>query len=54
MPMPIRRRDLLKRAGCGFGYLALASLAAEQAAAARARSTRWLRVCRTSPRRQSG
>ena len=31
--MPIRRRDLLKSAGCGFGYLALASLAAEQAAA---------------------
>ncbi len=33
MPVPIRRRDLLKSAGCGFGYLALASLAAEQAAA---------------------
>jgi Protein of unknown function (DUF1501) len=33
MPMSIRRRDLLKSAGCGFGYLALASLAAEQAAA---------------------
>jgi hypothetical protein len=29
----IRRRDLLKSVGCGFGYLALASLAAEQAAA---------------------
>ena len=31
--LSIRRRDLLKSAGCGFGYLALASLAAEQAAA---------------------
>jgi hypothetical protein len=33
MPVPIGRRELLKSAGCGFGYLALASLAAEQAAA---------------------
>ena len=32
MTLSIRRRDLLKSAGCGFGYLALASLAAEQAA----------------------
>src|SRR5580704_7340734 len=30
----IRRRELLKSVGCGFGYLALASLGAEQAAAA--------------------
>jgi hypothetical protein len=30
--LSMRRRDLLKSAGCGFGYLALASLAAEQAA----------------------
>jgi hypothetical protein len=28
----MRRRDLLKSMGCGFGYLALASLAAEEAA----------------------
>jgi hypothetical protein len=33
MPSAIRRRDLLKGAGCGFGYLALASLAADQAVA---------------------
>ena len=33
MTLAIRRRDLLKSVGCGFGYLALASLAAEQAAA---------------------
>ena len=33
MPVPIGRRELLKSVGCGFGYLALASLAAEQAAA---------------------
>ena len=32
MTLSMRRRDLLKSAGCGFGYLALASLAAEQAA----------------------
>ena len=30
---PIRRRDLLKSAGCGFGYLALAGLSAERARA---------------------
>ena len=30
---PIRRRDLLKNAACGFGYLALAGLAAEGARA---------------------
>ena len=34
MSLPISRRELLKNAGCGFGYLALAGLAAEQAAAA--------------------
>lgn len=28
MPRPITRRDILKSAGCGFGYLALAGLAA--------------------------
>ncbi len=33
MPQPLRRRDLLKGAACGFGYLALAGLATEQAAA---------------------
>ncbi len=33
MPRPIRRRELLKNAACGFGYLALAGLAAERAAA---------------------
>jgi Protein of unknown function (DUF1501) len=33
MPVSIGRRELLKSVGCGFGYLALASLAAEQAAA---------------------
>jgi hypothetical protein len=33
MTGPIRRRELLKTAGCGFGYLALAGLAAEQARA---------------------
>ena len=33
MLRPIRRRDLLKNAACGFGYLALAGLAAERAAA---------------------
>jgi hypothetical protein len=31
--LPISRRDLLKNVGCGFGYLALAGLAADQAAA---------------------
>ena len=30
MSCPISRRDLLKSAGCGFGYLALAGLAAER------------------------
>jgi hypothetical protein len=30
--LSMRRRDLLKSMGCGFGYLALASLAAEEAA----------------------
>ncbi len=34
MSHPLSRRDLLKTAGCGFGYLALAGLSAEQAAAA--------------------
>src|SRR5262245_58741246 len=33
---PITRRDWLRSTGCGFGYLALAGLAAEQAAAASA------------------
>src|SRR5436309_10773426 len=33
MSLPISRRSLLKNAGCGFGYLALAGLAAERAAA---------------------
>jgi hypothetical protein len=33
MALPLSRRDLLKQAGCGFGYLALAGLAAERAAA---------------------
>jgi Protein of unknown function (DUF1501) len=33
VPYPIGRRALLKDAACGFGYLALAGLAAEQAAA---------------------
>ena len=33
MLRPIRRRELLKNAACGFGYLALAGLAAERAAA---------------------
>ncbi len=33
MPNPISRRALLKEAACGFGYLALAGLAAEQASA---------------------
>src|SRR5262249_4166456 len=32
--LPISRRALLRNAGCGFGYLALAGLAAEQAAVA--------------------
>ena len=27
MSLPISRRELLKNAGCGFGYLALAGLA---------------------------
>ncbi|HXG10341.1 MAG TPA: DUF1501 domain-containing protein [Gemmataceae bacterium] len=36
MLQPMSRRDWLKQAGCGFGYLALAGLAAEQAAAAAA------------------
>jgi hypothetical protein len=31
--LPISRRDLLRTAGCGFGYLALAGLAAERAQA---------------------
>jgi hypothetical protein len=31
--LQVTRRDLLKSAGCGFGYLALAGLAAEQAQA---------------------
>ena len=34
MPLSLSRRDLLRQAGCGFGYLALASLATEQALAA--------------------
>ena len=29
MPRPITRRDILKGAGCGFGYLALAGLTAQ-------------------------
>jgi hypothetical protein len=33
MSLPISRRELLKNAGCGFGYMALAGLAAEQALA---------------------
>ena len=33
MSGPTRRREFLKVAACGFGYLALAGLAAEQAAA---------------------
>jgi hypothetical protein len=33
MSLPISRRGLLKNVGCGFGYLALAGLAAERAAA---------------------
>ncbi len=33
MLRPIRRRELLKNAACGFGYLALAGLAADRAAA---------------------
>ncbi len=33
MSLPMTRRTLLKSAGCGFGYLALAGLAAERAAA---------------------
>jgi hypothetical protein len=33
VPNPISRRALLKDAACGFGYLALAGLAAERAAA---------------------
>ncbi len=33
MLRPIRRRELLKNAACGFGYLALAGLAAERAGA---------------------
>ncbi|HEU5115182.1 MAG TPA: DUF1501 domain-containing protein, partial [Isosphaeraceae bacterium] len=33
MSQPIGRRALLKGAACGFGYLALAGLAAERAAA---------------------
>jgi hypothetical protein len=31
MTLPISRRDLLRNAGCGFGYLALAGLAAQRA-----------------------
>jgi hypothetical protein len=31
---PVSRREVLKNVGCGFGYLALAGLAAERAAAA--------------------
>jgi hypothetical protein len=34
MRHPIHRRDLLKQAACGFGYLALAGLATERAGAA--------------------
>lgn len=34
MPLNIGRRVLLKSVGCGFGYLALASLAAEESTAA--------------------
>ena len=34
MTVSIGRRDLLKSAGCGFGYLAMAGLATEQCAAA--------------------
>jgi hypothetical protein len=32
--LPISRRQALRTAACGFGYLALAGLSAEQAAAA--------------------
>ncbi|HEX8200730.1 MAG TPA: DUF1501 domain-containing protein, partial [Isosphaeraceae bacterium] len=41
MSRPIRRRDFLKDTACGFGYLALAGLAAEQAAAGPVDPTAW-------------
>ena len=53
MSDPIRRRDLLKTAACGFGHLALAGLAAEQAAAESV-ATRWPRGRRTSRPGPSG
>ena len=49
-PFPLTRRQWLQATGCGFGYLALAGLAAEAAAKETAGSaiTRWPRRRRTS------